>query len=124
FALPGGRTYYLSSLIQASRTSDEFAGVLAHELGHVYHRHGMQTLIATSTTGLLVGFILGDMTGLSVAGAVGANLIDTRFSREAERQADDFAARTARQLGFSAAGLVDLLERVAQDDAFSRTLAL
>lgn len=124
FALPGGRTYYLSSLIQASRTSDEFAGVLAHELGHVYHRHGMQTLIATSTTGLLVGFILGDMTGLSVAGAVGANLIDTRFSREAERQADDFAARTARQLGFSAAGLVDLLERVAHDDAFSRALAL
>ncbi|MEO7221271.1 MAG: M48 family metallopeptidase, partial [Devosia sp.] len=80
FALPGGRTYNLSSLIQASRTSDEFAGVLAHELGHVYYRHGMQGLIATSTTGLLVGFVLGDMTGLSVAGAIGASLIDTRFS--------------------------------------------
>lgn len=124
FALPGGRTYYLSSLIQASRTADEFAGVLAHELGHVYHRHGMQTLISTSTTGLLVGFVLGDLTGLSVAGAIGASLIDNRFSRRAEEQADDFAGRTAQRLGFSPAGLVDLLDRVAKDDAFSKALAL
>jgi Zn-dependent protease with chaperone function len=124
FALPGGRTYYLSSLIQASRTADEFAGVLAHELGHVYHRHGMQMLISTSTTGLLVGFVLGDLTGLSVAGAIGASLIDNRFSRQAEEQADEFAGKTAQRLGFSPAGLVDLLDRVAKDDAFSKALAL
>ncbi len=84
FALPGGTTYYLSSLIQASRLSTSSRACLAHELGHVYYRHGMQTLIATSTTGLLVGFVLGDMTGLSVAAAIGASLIDNRFSREAE----------------------------------------
>ena len=122
FALPGGQTYYLSALIEASHTPDEFAGVLAHELGHVYYRHGMQTLIATSTTGLLVGFVLGDMTGLSVAGAIGAALIDNRFSREAE--ADAFAGRTAQRLGFSPSGLIDLLDRVAADDAFSKALAL
>lgn len=124
FALPGGRAYYLSTLIQASRSPDEFAGVLAHELGHVYYRHGMQTLIASSTTGLLVGFVLGDMTGLSVAGAVGSSLIDNRFSRQAEAQADRFAGETAKKLGFSPKGLVDLLERVARDDEFSRALAL
>ncbi|RYE10572.1 MAG: M48 family metallopeptidase [Hyphomicrobiales bacterium] len=124
FALPGGQAYYLSSLIQASRTPDEFAGVLAHELGHVYYRHGMQTLISTSTTGLLVGFVLGDMTGLSVAGAIGSSLIDNRFSRQAEAQADNFAGKTAQRLDFSPAGLVDLLDRVAGDDEFSRALAL
>jgi hypothetical protein len=124
FALPGGRTYYLSSLIQASRSPDEFAGVLAHELGHVYYRHGMQGLIATSTTGLLVGFVLGDLTGLSVAAGVSASLIDTRFSRQSEAQADDFAGKTAQRLGFSPRGLVELLDRVAKDDAFSKALAL
>jgi predicted Zn-dependent protease len=124
FALPGGQAYYLSSLIQASRSPDEFAGVLAHELGHVYYRHGMQTLIATSTTGLLVGFVLGDMTGLSVAGAIGSSLIDNRFSRQAEAQADDFAGKTAQRLGFSSKGLAELLDRVAKDDAFSKALAL
>lgn len=124
FALPGGQTYYLSSLIQASHTPDEFAGVLAHELGHVYYRHGMQTLISTSTTGLLVGFVLGDMTGLSVAGAIGSSLIDNRFSRVAEAQADDFAGKTAQRLSYSPAGLIDLLDRVAGDDEFARALAL
>ncbi|MEO6014069.1 MAG: M48 family metallopeptidase [Devosia sp.] len=124
FALPGGRTYYLSVLLQASRSSDEFAGVLAHELGHVYYRHSMRSLIETSTTGLLVGFVLGDLTGLSVAGAVGATLIDNRFSRNAEAQADNFAGTTAQRLGFSPAGLADLLERVAKDDIYSRATAL
>ncbi len=124
FALPGGRAYYFSALLQASRSPDEFAGVLAHELGHVYHRHGMQTLISSSATGLLVGFVLGDMTGLSVAGAIGSQLIDNRFSRRAEAEADQFAGETANRLGFSPKGLVDLLERVAQDDDFSRALAL
>jgi len=124
FALPGGRAYYFSALLQASRTPDEFAGVLAHELGHVYYRHGMQTLIASSATGLLVGFVLGDLTGLSVAGAIGSSLIDNRFSRRAEAQADNFAAATANRLGFQSSGLIDLLERVAKDDEFSKALAL
>lgn len=124
FALPGGRAYYLSALLQVSRTPDEFAGVLSHELGHVYYRHGMQSLISSSATGLLVGFVLGDMTGLSVAGAIGSSLIDNRFSRQSEAQADRFAGETAKRLGFQPAGLVNLLDRVAKDDEFSRALAL
>jgi Zn-dependent protease with chaperone function len=124
FALPGGRAYYFSALLQASRTPDEFAGVLAHELGHVYYRHGMETLIASSATGLLVGFVLGDLTGVSVAGAIGSSLIDNRFSRRAEAQADAFAGLTANRLGYNPKGLVDLLDRVAGDDEFTRALAL
>ncbi len=47
----GGPTISRRSLA-ASQTPEEFAGVLAHELGHVYYRHSMETLIATSATGL------------------------------------------------------------------------
>jgi predicted Zn-dependent protease len=64
------------------------------------------------------------MTGLSVAGAIGSQLIDNRFSRRAEAEADQFAGETATRLGFSPKGLVDLLDRVAKDDDFSRALAL
>ncbi len=59
-----------------------------------------------------------------MAGAIGSSLIDNRFSRQAEAQADDFAGKTAQRLNFSPAGLVDLLDRVAHDDEFSRALAL
>jgi predicted Zn-dependent protease len=123
FALPGGHAYYFSALLDKTETPDEFAGVMAHEIGHVIHRHGMEGLIASSATGLLVGFILGDMTNVSVAGAVGATLIDSRFSRDAEREADRFAAATARRLGFDPAALATLLERVADDSAMSQSLA-
>ncbi|MHB1109866.1 MAG: M48 family metallopeptidase [Devosia sp.] len=124
FALPGGHSFYFSALLDQTETADEFAGVMAHELGHVVHRHGMEQLISTSATGLLIGFILGDMTGLSVAGGVGAALIDSRFSREAERQADRFAADVARRLAFQPVGLASLLERVAADDQMTQALAL
>jgi predicted Zn-dependent protease len=124
FALPGGQAFYFSALLEKTETADEFAGVLAHELGHVVYRHGLEGLVATSATGLLIGFILGDMTGLSVAGGLGAALIDTRFSREAEREADRFAADVAQRLDFQPVGLADLLDRVSEDDSMSRALAL
>ncbi|WP_055047252.1 M48 family metallopeptidase [Devosia sp. A16] len=124
FALPGGQVYYFSGLLDRTETADEFAGVLAHELGHVAHRHSMQMLIESSATGLLVGFVLGDMTNLSIAAAAGVTLIDSRFSRQAEHEADAFAGAAGNRLGFSPLALADLLERVAADDTMTRSLAL
>lgn len=124
FALPGGKAFYFSALLDVTESQDEFAGVLAHELGHVARRHAMQQLISSAGTGLLIGFILGDMTGISVAGGLGAALIDSRFSREEEAEADRFAADNARRLGFRASALASLLERVAGDDEFTAALAL
>lgn len=124
FALPGGRVYYLSAFLDDTETADEFAGVLAHEIGHVVHRHGMEQLVSSAGTGLLIGFVLGDMTGISVAGGLGAALIDSRNSRDAEREADAFAAQATKRMGFNATALADLLDRVASDDEFSRAMAL
>ncbi|MBU1336746.1 MAG: M48 family metallopeptidase [Alphaproteobacteria bacterium] len=124
FALPGGQVFFFSSLLEQAQTQDEFAGVLAHEIGHVAYRHGMEQLISTAGTGALIGFILGDMTGLSVAAGLGATMIDARFSRDAERQADAFAAQVAQRLDFNPAGLADLINRVGADDEFARALAL
>jgi predicted Zn-dependent protease len=123
FALPGGSAFYFSALLEQTNSADEFAGVMAHELGHVVHRHGMESLIASSATGLLVGFVLGDMTNISVAAAIGATLIDSRFSRDAEREADRFAAEAAIRLGFDPGALANLLERIAPNDRMSQSLA-
>ena len=124
FALPGGQVFFFSALLEQAETQDEFAGVLAHEVGHVAYRHGMEQLISTAGTGALIGFILGDMTGISVAAGLGATIIDARFSRDAERQADAFAARAAERMDFNPAGLADLINRVGADDEFARALAL
>ena len=124
FALPGGHAYYFSGLLKHTDSPDQFAGVMAHEIGHVVYRHGMQQLISTAGTGLLVGFVLGDITGLSVAGGVGASLINNSFSRQAEREADTFSYQVAQRLNFDATGLADLLDKIGEDDAGSMAMAL
>jgi len=124
FALPGGQVFFFSALLDQAQSPDEFAGVLAHEVGHVAHRHGMEQLISSAGTGALIGFILGDMTGISLAAGLGSTIIDASFSRDAERQADAFAAQVAQRMDFDPSGLADLLNRVGSDDDVARALAL
>jgi Zn-dependent protease with chaperone function len=124
FAIPGGQIYYLSALLSETETGDEFAGVLAHEMGHVMYRHAMQSVISAAGTGLVIGFILGDMTGLSVVGGLGTMIIDSRNSREAERESDAFAAEAAKRLGYAPTSLADLLDRVAEDESGAAVFAL
>src|SRR2546422_11543762 len=38
FAAPGGHIVVLRGLLERTRTPEELAGVLAHEIQHVYHR--------------------------------------------------------------------------------------
>lgn len=123
-ALPGGRIYYFSEMLESTHSPDEFAGVLAHEIGHVVERHGMEQLIASAGTGLLVGMVLGDVTGISLAGALGSMVVDNHFSREHELAADRFAREAAARLGFNPLAMADLLERVSEEDDFDRALSL
>jgi len=43
FALPGGHVFVLTGLLKKSRSPDEVAGVLGHELGHVVLRHHVRS---------------------------------------------------------------------------------
>jgi Zn-dependent protease with chaperone function len=61
FALPGGRIYLLSALLERAESADEMAGVLAHEMGHVAHRDGLRTLIQNGGTSFLLGLLFGDV---------------------------------------------------------------
>ena len=87
FALPGGRIYLFRPIIERATGPDEVAGVLAHELGHVVHRHTMRALLHNSALSLLVGLVIGDVTG-GVTVSVLTNLAGSAYSRDAEREAD------------------------------------
>src|SRR5690606_15157282 len=49
FALPGGAIVVTDGLVEAARAAglqdDAIAGVLAHEIGHVAHRHTTRMLV-------------------------------------------------------------------------------
>ncbi len=111
FALPGGRIIVSGRLVAEAKSPAEVAGVLAHELGHVYYRHpeaqfvrilGMQLLL-TLTTGTTGGDTLGGLAGLVAI---------LRYSRAAEAQADTFATRLMREGGIDPKGLRDFFVRM------------
>lgn len=112
-ALPGGKIYVFSELLSRAETPDEVAGVVAHEIGHLRHRDAMRKLIATGGTSYLIGLLFGDVTGAGALVFASKTLIGAAYSREAEAQADSFAAELMARLGRPAKPLGDLLTRIA-----------
>lgn len=63
FALPGGHIYLTAGLIERTRDGEEFAGILAHEIGHVAARHGVQRLQRELRTESLVNVLYATILG-------------------------------------------------------------
>lgn len=119
FALPGGRVYLLRGLIENARSPDEVAGVLAHEFGHVAHRDSLRAALREGGAALAIGLVTGGAFGAgAIAGAARASL-SAAHSREAETEADDFAAATLRKAGRPTRALGDILQRIAKDEGSS-----
>jgi Zn-dependent protease with chaperone function len=90
FAIPGGHMVVYTGLLKAVQRPEELAGVLAHEMAHVMQRHTLRTIIETLGLSLMVQTLLGDASGLvALAGEGSRVLLNQRFSREVEREADD-----------------------------------
>ena len=121
FALPGGRVYVLSGLLDRARSPDELAGVLAHEFGHISHRDGIRRLIRDGGTGFLVGLLFGDVTGAGAALFAARSWLSAAYSRDIEAGADGFAITVMRRLGRPTAPFGDLLLRIAgpEEQGFS-----
>jgi predicted Zn-dependent protease len=113
FALPGGRVYVLSALLEEARSPDELGGVLAHEFGHVAHRDGLRQLIRDGGTGFLVGVLFGDVSGAGAAVFAIRSFLNAAHSREAEVNADAFAITVMHGLGRPTTALAEVLERIS-----------
>ncbi len=111
-ALPGGTmllTDDMARLLQ--HDTDVIAGVLAHELGHVQHRHGVRMLVQVGVLGFVTSTLWGDYSG--VLATVPLWLGQAHYSREAEREADAYSVTVLRDAGLSPAVMVRLFDRFA-----------
>ncbi len=88
-ALPSGIVVMTDEMVKLSRSDDELAAVLAHEAEHVRGRHAMRHILQNSMTVLIVSAVTGDIASISsLASTVPAVLIDAKYSRDFEREAD------------------------------------
>lgn len=111
FALPGGDMVLTDGMVEMLRDQpDALMGVLAHELGHVKHHHGMQMVIRTSLMSALVGAVIGDVG--SFLTAIPMVLATQGYARDAEREADQAAALFLHRNGIHPRAMVVLFERM------------
>ncbi len=116
-ALPGGTVLVTDQLVARMASPDEVTAALAHELGHIAHRHTMRQMLEQSASGLILGAVLGDVSGIgSLAAAAPAMLIGLSYSRASEEEADDYALKLLPRAGLSPALLADSLEAIAAPD--------
>jgi predicted Zn-dependent protease len=112
FALPGGQMVLTDELADLlADTPDVTTGVLAHELGHVRHRHGMRTVVQASLIAGLAGLVVGDFS--SVLAAVPAVLGQQAYARDFEREADQEAIAVLRANGVRPSQMVVLFDKLA-----------
>ncbi|SIQ49477.1 M48 family metallopeptidase [Solilutibacter tolerans] len=112
FALPDGRIYMTDQLVELAESDDELLAVLAHEAGHHVHRHGVRGAIEGSSVFVLAGLMLGDATGSSLAVSIPATLLSNGFSRDHEREADQYAFALLKRHGKSPRDFATLMARL------------
>ncbi|TAG06120.1 MAG: hypothetical protein EAZ43_01130 [Betaproteobacteria bacterium] len=108
FALPSGIIVMTDQLVELMQNDEQILGVLAHELGHVEHQHGMRNVIQASFIGAAVAYWLGDVSSVLAGGTTA--LLHTKYSRQYETEADDFGAAMMRANGLSPTSLAIALE--------------
>lgn len=113
FALPGGMVMMTDQLVQEARSDDELFAVLAHEVGHVEHRHGLRGVIQYGGLSLAVSLLTGDSSSILVLAPL--MLADMKYSRDFEREADRFAFQRLFATGRSPCLLGSFLARLAAE---------
>lgn len=117
-ALPGGTIIVTDELVRLLHDQPQaLVGVLGHELGHVRHRHGMRLTLRASAAGLATGALIGDFS--IVLASAPALLAQRSYSRDFEREADDYARTLMRGAGVDPRVMVSFFDRLQQERAKS-----
>jgi Zn-dependent protease with chaperone function len=110
FALPGGIMVVTDELVKLAKNDTEITAVLAHELGHVKRRHAFRQSIQGVLSGLVLAAITGDVS--AVASGLPAALMQMRYSRLHELEADDFALKALQRACLPPRAFADILIRL------------
>lgn len=111
FAAPGGYIVVNSGLLAAAKSPEEVAGVLAHEIQHVLHRHSTRAVIRDVPLRFALATLSGG-SGMETAAGVAASLGSLKYRRSDESESDRDGMAMLRAARVDAGGMA----------AFMRTL--
>lgn len=115
FALPGGKVFFTRGLAVKLSSEAEMAGVLGHEIGHVTAEHGAQKIAKATVleSGVAVVAEVVNASGSETAKQIGtvgipalsfgSNVIQLKYGRAQELQADSLGMRYMSRVGYDPA---------------------
>jgi len=124
FATPAGHIFVYTGLIDAMEEEEELAGIIGHEIAHVYCRHISQRIERQKKMGWasLAGMAAGVLLGVGGAGEAASAVTmgsqgavqsaELAYGREDEMQADQFGVKFLDGAGYSAGGLLKILKKI------------
>lgn len=110
FALPDGTVVLTDELVALAESDREILAVLAHEAGHVTHRHGLRQVLQQSLVSLFVIYVTGDASNL--VAMIPSVLVQMGYSRAFEREADRFALELMGERGIEAHHFATILRKI------------
>ncbi len=116
FALPSGTIVVTDELVRLAQDENELLAVMAHEVGHVVHRHGLRHVLQNSAVALLVVTVTGDIASLSaLAATVPTLLVEAKYSRAFELEADQYVVDYLRLHGIAPRHFASILRRLQEE---------
>jgi len=119
FALPGGPIFINVGTINAAANEAQLAGVMSHEMSHVYMQHSAKQAPKQELAQVLgaLGGIFGNSELGTIARAgiqIGAGTVLLKYSRSDEAQADAVGAIMMYKSGYNPVELANFFETLAK----------
>jgi predicted Zn-dependent protease len=123
FSAPGGLVLVTRGLLGCATNEEEVAAILAHEIGHVAHQHGIKAIKKDRLTKAVIGVgtaaaqVLGpkelqQQTSIfkDSVGDITSTVVNSGYSRDLEYEADAAAVATLRRVGYDPRALEEMLK--------------
>ena len=120
FAVPGGYVFIHTGMIRMADREGELAGVMAHEISHIYWRH-MSKMMEKSRAAT-VATLIGALASIFLGGALAAPLLMgsmaagqsamLKYSRDFEAQADSTGFKWMIKAGYNPRDMVTIFSKM------------
>jgi predicted Zn-dependent protease len=116
-ALPGGNIIIFEGLLKLADSPQEIAGLLAHEVQHIFLKHSTRGILRNLASGMLLALVRGDANAVmeSVVG-IARQLNNLGFSRKMETEADIKDIELMLEAKINHRGMLSIFKKLLKEE--------